>query len=418
MILLMTRWILASVMILLSALLIAVDGFAQMPALQNPKYPTQLDANLSSPLFPHLRYLTPDLLSADTKSALNREAEAAVTGNPNTIETSAIASVPRWSGAFAFDGPVQPFIMVGNSPQTTGKTFINVQLVPIKLVFDGIINPLTRTTAVIKAAPVVAKTLAGPDFVKASYTDGFVQFADAVQRAEFQPVRAPGWHTVLNPPTVLPTVKIHVPAGVFELFQLSDGRLFCLLDANFLETELITLLSSEPLAPRRLRIYLIRNTFLFENENLSDCCVVGLHSAIEAVSGSDTLVQTFAYATWIDSDVAAQAIGDVTRSDIWPLSHEISEWINDPFTTNAVIPSWQFPGEPGVCQGNLETGDPVEVLAPGLVTFPVTIGGVTYHPQNEALLQWFAQVSPSNALDGAYSYPNESSLTAPSLSCP
>jgi hypothetical protein len=92
--------------------------------------------------------------------------------------------------------------------------------------------------------------------------------------------------------------------------------------------------------------------------------------------------------------------------------------MNDPFTTNAVIPSWQFPGEPGVCQGNLETGDPVEGLAPDLVTFPVTIGGVTYHPQNEALLQWFAQVSPSNALDGAYSYPNESSLTAPSLSCP
>jgi len=91
--------------------------------------------------------------------------------------------------------------------------------------------------------------------------------------------------------------------------------------------------------------------------------------------------------------------------------------MNDPFLTNAVIPSWQFPGGTN-CQSNLETGDPVEVLAPGLVTFPVTIGGFTYHPQNEALLQWFAQVSPSNALHGAYSYPNESSLTTPSVSCP
>ena len=244
--------------------------------------------------------------------------------------------------------------------QTTGKTFINVQPVPIKLVFDGIINPLTLTTAVIKPGPVLAPTLAGPDFVSASYTDGFfVQFGDAVQRAEFQPVRSPGLaHKCWNPPTVLPTVKIHVPAGVFELFQLSDGRLFCLLDANFLETELITLLSSEPLAPRRLRIYLIRNTFLFENENLSDCCVVGLHSAIEAVSGSETLVQTFAYATWIDSDVAAQFIGDPTYADVVALSPEISEWMNDPFATNAVIPSWQFPGEPGACQGNLENRRP------------------------------------------------------------
>jgi hypothetical protein len=139
---------------------------------------------------------------------------------------------------------------------------------------------------------------------------------------------------------------------------------------------------------------------------------------LRRVSGSETLVQTFAYATWIDSDVAAQFIGDPTYADVVALSHEISEWMNDPFTTNAVIPSWQFPGEPGACQGNLETGDPVEVLAPDLRTFPVTIGGFTYHPQNEALLQWFAQVSPSNALDGAYSYPNESSLTSPSLSCP
>ena len=220
-----------------------------------PKIPDTIRREPQLASFSYLRYLTPDLLLADTKRALNREAEAAVTGNPNTIETSAIASVPRWSGAFAFDGPVQPFIMVGNFPQTSGKTFINVQLVPIKLVFDGIINPLTLTTAVIKAAPVVAKTLAGPDFVKASYTDGFVQFADAVQRAEFQPVRTPGWHTVLNPPTVLPTVKIHVPAGVFELFQLPDGRLFCLLDVNFLEGELLTLLSSEPLAPGRLRVF-------------------------------------------------------------------------------------------------------------------------------------------------------------------
>jgi hypothetical protein len=232
--------------------------------------------------------------------------------------------------------------MVGNFPQTTGKTFINVQLVPIKLVFDGIINPLTLTTAVIKPGPILAQTLAGPDFVKASYGDGFVQFGDAVQRAEFQPVRAPGWHTVLNPPAVFPTVKIHVPAGVFELFQLPDGRLFCLLDANFLESELITLLSSEPLAPGRLRIYLIRNTFLFNNGNPSDCCVAGFHSAIDAVSGSETLVQTFAYATWIDSDVAAQFVGNVTFSDVVALSHEISEWMNDPFTTNAVIPSGSF----------------------------------------------------------------------------
>lgn len=41
---------------------------------------------------------------------------------------------------------------------------------------------------------------------------------------------------------------------------------------------------------------------------------------------------------------------------------------------------------------------------------------MTYHPQNEALLQWFEFMSPSNALGRAYSYPNASTLT--SLSAP
>jgi len=48
-------------------------------------------------------------------------------------------------------------------------------------------------------------------------------------------------------------------------------------------------------------------------------------------------------------------------ADVLPLSHEISEWINDPFINN-FVPPWQFPGIPGSCQGNLETGDPLEVL--------------------------------------------------------
>lgn len=48
-------------------------------------------------------------------------------------------------------------------------------------------------------------------------------------------------------------------------------------------------------------------------------------------------------------------------------------------------------------------------------TYPITMHGFTYHPQNEALLQWFEfQQPPSTAIDGAYSYPDESVLTGPS----
>ena len=101
------------------------------------------------------------------------------------------------------------------------------------------------------------------------------------------------------------------------------------------------------------------------------------------------------------------------------LSHEISESFNDPFVNN-IVPRWQFPGEPGACQGNLETGDPIEVLKNGTVASPIRTAAsiFVYHPQTEALLQWFEELTPSNALDGAYSYPDTTALTAPATHCP
>ena len=42
------------------------------------------------------------------------------------------------------------------------------------------------------------------------------------------------------------------------------------------------------------------------------------------------------------------------------MSHEISEWMNNPFGGNAV-PAWQVPNSTG-CQSNLETGDPLALM--------------------------------------------------------
>jgi hypothetical protein len=100
----------------------------------------------------------------------------------------------------------------------------------------------------------------------------------------------------------------------------------------------------------------------------------------------------------------------------------VSEAYNDPFG-NTAVPSWQFPGQPAgskVCQGNLETGDPVEVLPDATVAIPLRESGkiFTFHPQTEALLQWFSQGPASNAIDGAWSYPNENALTRSAVPCP
>jgi hypothetical protein len=58
----------------------------------------------------------------------------------------------------------------------------------------------------------------------------------------------------------------------------------------------------------------------------------------------------------------------------------------------------------------MTSGDVIEGLPHE--AYPITPKGVTYHPQNEALLQWFAGQTPSSAIDGAYSYPDKSVLTA------
>ena len=102
--------------------------------------------------------------------------------------------------------------------------------------------------------------------------------------------------------------------------------------------------------------------------------------------------------------------------DVTGLSHEISETYNDPFVAAFgpdITPWWLSPN--GNCQDILEVGDVMEGLPHQL--FPITMpNGFTYHPQNEALLQWFEFQLPSTALNGAYSYPDITTLTA--LSAP
>jgi hypothetical protein len=49
----------------------------------------------------------------------------------------------------------------------------------------------------------------------------------------------------------------------------------------------------------------------------------------------------------------------VTGSDTVILSHELAEWVNDPFVNNPT-PAWGNTGQVvGACQNNLEVGDPL-----------------------------------------------------------
>ena len=79
-------------------------------------------------------------------------------------------------------------------------------------------------------------------------------------------------------------------------------------------------------------------------------------------------------------------------SDIAAASHEVNEWINDPFGVNQT-PPWGNIGQVGGCQNDLEVGDPLSgTLMPA---FPSN--GFTYHLQELAFFSWFYGVTGLSA---------------------
>jgi hypothetical protein len=169
-------------------------------------------------------------------------------------------------------------------------------------------------------------------------------------------------------------------------------------------------------------------TFLFpETFQLDEAggIFTGYHSwdAEPGDASNGNRVRYFSYieSSWFSSE---WRIGPATGiEDISPLSHEFAETFNDPFsgsdaninnvvnaTTGAhdITPWWSSGGL--LCMDYLETGDAVELLPNP--DYPITMNGMTYHPQTEALLQWFEGMTPSDATGGAYSYPDTSVLTS------
>ncbi len=323
-----------------------------------------------------------------------------------------VNSVPNFPNSFTFGGTVFPYTMVGRDPKKGDTTQVETALVSIQFFFDEFADQ-NGNNIVIDAASVVQPFLSGPDFEKAAYGTGTTQFSDAVQRAEFFNVMKPDWHTLIQKPRMLQPVQIEVPFGLSFVFQAGpSGPIFALIDEGFFVSQLNTIIQFEAFRVDELALVLTRNAFLYQNGSPSNCCVIGFHTAFEtAVHGNRHDVQTFATASWIDAGIFA----DPGRADVNALSHEITEWMNDPFVNNST-PPWQVVfSNPPQCQSNLETGDPLEFFPSN--AFPVTIDGFTYHPQTEALLQWFTRQAPSTAFQGAFSYPDTTLLTAPSP-CP
>lgn len=345
-----------------------------------------------------------------------------------------LTTVPTFQGAF-FKGRQFNFTMIGNHPLAGETTVIPAQITSVSL---RLLNADGTVNLDVSNAPFEELTLDSPNFERSNYKSGrHLQFGDAVQRAEFFNMMDRDWHTVLSPrlvdrqttsipPTVLVDVGGPQPVPVPGYIIVNRGKpnqFIAVLDLLFSELNFNTTVT-EILAGNytsdAMTINIYPNTFLFSIDDqgqIAGCCTLGFHTFVASNEPTTQERWVSVFASWTSPGIFGGGTQDIT-----PLSHEISEALNDPFVNNPT-PSWQFPGVPAnakICQSGLETGDPVEVIAPSVV--PVTIRDdgrkFTYHPQTEALLQWFEMGATSNAIDGAFSFPDETALTKSALPCP
>jgi len=317
--------------------------------------------------------------------------------------------------------------MAGRPPQDGATTIVEAPIVPVSLDllnYDG--NGHTLHYSVI---PFILPTIYSPIFQSWTYSSSDVptQIIDAELRAEFYNTMKPNWHTLLNPG--VKTVRtMSLPAGSYSYQLKKNGRCceYVLVDSKVFGNLLFPPIPGDTTTPvgaaendgeittKDISTFLFPNTYLYDGDP-GNCCVLGYHTYDyepgDASNGYEEKRYVLNYSSWISPGLFGDGVEDVTAT-----SHELAESFNDPFVVSDSVhnltPWWMAPN--GNCQDDLEVGDAIEGLP--LDVYPITMNGRTYHPQNVALLQWFAFESPSSALAGAYSYPDTNTLT--SLSSP
>ncbi len=352
----------------------------------------------------------------------------------------------NWTDSFTAPGydhagnpqSVWPYAIIGNAPESHHTTFINSPVIPVTVqVVDSSGNvlhdPDTGAPLVQALTPaMIDDTLHSPIFESTTYTSGTGQYNDQMQRAEFWDrihrghgwESENGWHNLLVPRPKMTRIMSVPPSAV--LYALNgDGTccVFMLVDENAFVAALFpptfpvdntTVIGAAELAgdmrTRDLTSLLFNNIYLFDAASGS-CCVLGFHSYDYEPgvpgNGNEPRAYVMNYSSWISPGLFGAGFQDVTA-----LSHELAEAFNDPFVNNWT--PWWLSLDPfsgfALCQDNLETGDVVEVLSTNMI-YSVGHHNMTYHLQNEALFPWFAFESPSPARLGAYSFPDETTVT-------
>jgi hypothetical protein len=355
-------------------------------------------------------------------------------GGANPLPTT--RTVQHWFGSTLdpHNGVTYGYNMVGANPNNcTGSgcsAAVTADIIPLNVIVEGmtfsgedvlpatLISPefalnnygSTPNATAAGSFPNTPALIRGPGGPLSQNDAGVqLQLQDATMRAQFNKTGSSPYHLQLNP-VVHDAITIVVPSANATLLQSGRGVIFADVDYKWWGTRITNLLGSLGyVEPTHLPIFLTNDVLLYEGKNPANCCVIGFHGTKNngATKGQGNQpVQTFAWASWVSPGVYARPNGgtDWALQDIHALSHEVSEWADDPFVNNAVEP-WVTPTAPQYgCTGVLETGDPVVGIgfAMGTNTFEqgpnpdnTQSADGYYHPEDEVHMPWFLRLSPN-----------------------
>jgi hypothetical protein len=308
-------------------------------------------------------------LAHDTMPATPR---FAVLPGTHLEETGLAGGLTTWNFTYTYQAHNYSDKFVGNAPSGAATT-TPVFIIPLDIVVSG--QTFSTSTLQANGKTALKDTTASPifksnvNFKEAGARLGKTQYEDAYQRESFWPtvLTNPGYHVLLGKPKVLPTVTLTVPAG-----QGSVGTEFgvkvALVNINYIDTQVNAIIQANPqITPASVPVFVMYDTY----QTSGGCCIGGYHSTTGA--------QTYMVFDYIGTPGAF-------AQDVSALSHEMGEWLDDPFTNNN-----------SPC-GIYENGDPLEREA-NYGGYPYVSNGMTYNLQDLAQPPYFGAPA-STTLNG------------------
>ena len=284
-------------------------------------------------------------------------------------EFPSTGGLPSWRGSFVHSGTTYSFSMVGADPSKS-DTPTNVAVMVIPLAFTIGTTTFSPEKQLPNGNTVIQNVVASPifrssvDYVQGGTDLGKTQYEDAFQRGNFwTSVKTNTKYHLYLKPTVA-AVETLKPSSSVSSIGNEFGVRVGLVDINYVDAQLKSLITKLKVPANTLPLFISADVY----QTQGGCCIGGYHS----FNGTNT----YSLADYIDKPGAF-------AQDVSALSHELGEWIDDPFTTNRVA-----------C-GILEVGDPLEGEK-NYGGYPYTTNGFTYNLQDLVFLPYFGAAASTS----------------------